>query len=263
MNLLVFCLLVALCSSCVSSVFCALTFNYLCEEDTFEYKGQTVNSFYRIGHSNDLMKIGDYAVDEFLDFNDYFQSNKAVRLEKNKKMYNSRLIALYSEALLNSPKFTHNDYTTANGLLDVLRAMKTFQVVSEMSLGQLKLNESIARIEKGWLLAKELMMYKRNFLNPAILTVRQFEELVSLVKPDSADTMIFQNELISDVYRKGIFQFDRFELNRHSKLFFDWKSTGTMYYSIYLPVNESNYRNKPDCYKASDAPAFFRDPNAR
>lgn len=182
--------------------------------------------------SNAIPKIGDYAVDELLNFYDHFETHLAQRLEDNKKAYNSKLIDLYSERFLNSPQFNYQNYTTANGLFAVLRAMKTFRLTGDQSEGQVKLNESIARIEKGWLLTKQLMQYRRDFLQDEILSIQKFQKIVRALKTDKFGTMIFQDELISEIYRKGIFRFDRFQLHRHSTLFFDWRSTGEMFYSI-------------------------------
>lgn len=262
MNLLILCLLAGLGLSYASNV----KFYRICDDgDTFEYNGLTVNSVYRISKENILPKIGDFAVDEFLDFSNYFDNRRAELLESNKKIYNTRLIELYSEELLNSPQFTKDNYRTANGLLEVLNAMKTFRVAGDFSEGQKKLNESIAQVEKGWRLALELMTYKGNYLNLDIMNLHEFESVLSEVRLESFDKMIFENDMISNIYRRAIFQFDKFELNRHSRIFFDWRSKGTMSYSIYLPANHSPrvVGKRPACLKASQLPAFFRDPNAR
>ena len=259
MNVLGLCLLSHFWLACVN----CLKLQNICNEDTFQYHNQTVNSFHRIELSNRLPRIGNYAADELLNFYDYFESRLAERLESNKKAYNSRLIELYSEGLLNSPQFTFENHTTANGLFAVLRAMRTFQVSGDQSEGQVKLNETIGRIEKGWLLAKHLMQYKRDFLQKTILSVEKFLKIIGALKADKYETMVFQNEQISEIYRKGIFRFDKFQLHRHSALFFDWKSIGEMFYSTYLPFTSSRYVNDSSCQKAKDLPVFFRSPWTR
>lgn len=255
----------------------------LCQSSAFDYKDSLkkihhVNAFHRIEHSVKLKPIGYYGLDTQLNFRDYFENEIGEQLNHLKSDYNQALLDLYSESYLNGESF-RVDWTKYGRFADMRDAFKAFQ--NQTTLGDkaaVKLEETIERAGRVMQLAGQLMNYKVEFLHPEILSLTDFQQLIGSLKIDPlTESMVFTSDSIIDTYRKLIFKFDRFKFNSRSKLFFDWKSDGTIVSSIYLPfelkeelkeVKKSKEKwnslttNGP-CRSVENMPKFFSSKNGR
>ena len=74
-------------------------------------------------------------------------------------------------------------------------------------------------------------------------------------------TMVFDHLKIDEIYDRSIVQVSKFTLNRPSKPNNDFKSTSTLYYTIFLPFHDKNYdANSTDCAHYWEIPNFSSEP---
>ena len=76
--------------------------------------------------------------------------------------------------------------------------------------------------------------------------------------PNENYKMAFHNVPFNKIYDEGIVQVSNFTLNRRSKLFYDLRSTSTLYYDVVLPFHNKDYDpTSTECTIGWDLPFFF------
>ena len=101
-----------------------------------------------------------------------------------------------------------------------------------------------------------------NHLKSGIEKLEEMKKLGDLIRnldlSNENLTMAFHNLKIDEVYKSRIVKVSKFTLNRRSKLFYDFRSTITMYYDIFLPFHDKNYdETSTNCTNIHGVPLFF------
>ena len=78
-----------------------------------------------------------------------------------------------------------------------------------------------------------------------------------------SQTIAFQHELISDLYRKPIVKMGKFVFHRKSELFYDLRSNGTVNFEIIFPFEDSNLQAEKDCVSLDSLPKFYKSKDFR
>ena len=89
--------------------------------------------------------------------------------------------------------------------------------------------------------------------------MKNLDDLIrNLDTSNENQTMAFNNLKIEEIYKQKIVKVSNFTLNRYSKLIFDFRSTITLYYDIFLPFHDKNYvGDLDDCTHIRELPSFF------
>ena len=90
---------------------------------------------------------------------------------------------------------------------------------------------------------------------------KKFETVANSASTHLTDsqTMAFQDEFLTDIYRKPIVQMGKFVFHRKSRIFFDPSSTGTVNFEIVFPFQDTDAKEKKDCVSLDSLPRFFRE----
>lgn len=92
-------------------------FNELCLDDRFDYESHHVNSVLTMYAQLDTYKIGDYALDDSVNYRQLFNASDAEQLEAIRDAYHQRLQELFGSHYLNDPSYKNNSLYPKFGAL--------------------------------------------------------------------------------------------------------------------------------------------------
>ena len=249
---------------------CSSTFSHnfedlyeLCEKDQFEYGGFKVNSFRTLQGNLTLPTMGTFALEDLVNYHRLFNETEADQLDAIRSIYHRHLVELYGQHYLNNPAYDydnlmHQKFTALQAKLTSFKGKgKNVFVADEV----IRLQSQ--KMEAAKNLTKTLNIHKDDVLVPEIIHPQHFDFALSLMKGDYDEdsTMAFKNEKTTDVYKRPLYNFERFVPRRASKLFYDWrKDSGNLLSNIYIPFEQHKSKfvnaSRP-CVRGDQLPLFF------
>ena len=234
----------------------------LCADDEFEYDGLKINSFLTVHQELGLTEIGDYALEESIDFHRLFNETEAKQLDEIRDAYHHGLIELYGENYFNDPH-----YKLENVMYQKLSALQknltSFKGKGENPfVADLALGFHNGKMEEARNLTLTLNPYKSDKPTPEKELVKQIGNFYLHLLARQNLTLALPKNNMADFYNKRIYKFDRFEPVKKSKLFNQWKEdSGKMYFDLHVPFQnqDSDYLNKTKpCVGAKALPLFYQ-----
>ena len=282
---------------CVSSMD-SLKLSNICKQDTFEYNGLVMNSFYKIPqrvsldpnqdathyiiNSNvqsknnnkfspsnqfDFPSVGSFCFNE-IDVHFPNETDQA-EFEYIKRNHTNTIVELLSETNLNNRKFI---FETLDDRENVLKELRTRLVnlkdryPTENYDNLLNPNTDLIKDAIDFVDFLQSSFYnhfpRKDHLKLGIKMDEEMKKLGDLIRnldvSNEAQTMVFHNISIGEIYHKQIALVSNFTLNRRSKLIYDFRSTSTLYYDVVLPFHDKNYdATSTDCTSKWDLPEFL------
>ena len=242
-------------------------FYELCSGDQFEYNGLKLNSFVKMHGDHRLRPIGDYALEESVDYYRLFHSAEADRLEEIRSVYHRNLVEMYGQHYLNDDKFENSmprKFAVSQANLMSFHGKGKNPLLSDQVLGL-----EGRKMEKAKNLSLALNAHKMD--RPDQDGVLGFDQLLDLFETQLTPfknffrqnlTMAFSNDKPADIFKKRIYKFDRFVPVRQSKLIDEWREdSGRLFFDMHIPFEQRDfhYVNKTrPCVEAKELPLFFQ-----
>lgn len=243
-------------------------FYELCSEDQFEYNGIKINSFHKVHGEQTLRPIGEYALEETVNYHRLFKRAEADQLEEIRSTYHRNLAEMYSSNYLNDQLYKLGDsmpqrFATLQANLNTFRGKGRNSPAADKVL-----SVESQKIEEAKNLSLALNAHKND--KPDLGGVLGYGQLVDLFethlsplrKSQKSIKMAFFKEKAADIYKKRIYKFNRFETIRRSRLFNEWRRDfGRILFDLHIPFeqNDSRHVNKTrPCVAAKELSLFFR-----
>ena len=240
-------------------------FYELCPGDEFKYKDKLVNSFFTMRGDQETILIGDYALEDSVNYHRLFNSSHADQLEAIRKNYHDRLIEMWGKDYLNNPSYKENV------MLEKLNRLHTnltsFKGKGKNPfLGDTILGMQSRQIDAARNFSSVLHTFKTaKNPTPDETVLRIFEKQLKytmMAIGDKNTTMVLWEEDTVDIFTKDIYQFNHWEAIKSSKILYNWrKDYGKVHFDMHLPFaqNGSKWVNKTrPCVPAKKLPEFYR-----
>ena len=161
-----------------ASAYADVKLENLCSGSIFKHQNVIeVNSVHRIMMNTTLSDVGFYAIEEELDFSNWFKNKtNADKLEELKQEYNDIIVKTYSEQFFNS------NFQFVNIFKSRIATIKNeTEKLREEALEQHKYQFTALTqaFERGVSLIDKFLLYKNNLLNPSYFSLETFKNILS------------------------------------------------------------------------------------
>ena len=236
-------------------------FYAICPEDQFFCNGLQVNSFLKVHGELGLDPIGDYALNDEVDYHRMFNKIEADQVDEIRRAYHQSLVELYGKDYLNNPRLWFVMYERLSALQANLTSFQEKGKNLFLSYSILGMQNKVMEKAKNLSLVLNSLKSDTPTLEKSYL--KMFDDhYITKYKFWENITVAFSNVMAADIVKKLVYKFDRFEPTKGSKIINDWKKdSGNLYFDIHIPFEErrSEYINKTiPCVQAKELPVFFQ-----
>ena len=161
-----------------ASAYADVKLENLCSGSIFKHQNvMEVNSVHRIMMNTTLNNVGFYALEEELDFSNWFKNKtNADKLGELKQEYNDIIVKVYSE------QFIHSNFQYVNEFKSKIETIKNeTEKLREEALDQHKYQFTALTqtFERGNGLINTFLLHKSNRLSPTYVSLEKFKNILS------------------------------------------------------------------------------------